>query len=503
MAQYSYVSTFVIEDDIVNLSVDGTQLLSNYMTNQTYICVAETTSAATQFIIDLSRFLLFEANITFTNSLSNWASSLTDLQVNGYQTTNLPLLDQNTNGYDHRLNVYDAYTKADVCVQYTSINDTSLRDDLYSRSQLNDLVLSSPQGSVDFTNAFVAVNGIVQRSYFFENELYVMNGFSNIKNSKQNRVVVYDTTELGGHTLIPINDANIDASNNNLFAGVTLSFPDQDFTGTTILLVLGGYLYVLDDTYQMINKNRLKINTSKIDFINQFLHNPNTLLVKNNINIVEDAVSSTLTPNVVDEITYYLTEIYPQASINPPTSVNLLAFTLPVFYTPPSVTTQDMLSYYLLNYPYQVPTGAQAMFGQYPLYVPPDSIVVTLPTSELNDSRYIYSVLTAVNSFLIVINNPAVYKRNYNLNRTYEPSQYIAISEDTPRGILKYNDMMALPYLTFAEADHRHHDFSIGYNKSTKDVYKSIINPEFIPSPRLDVKADLKHNVNLIELYSP
>jgi len=493
----SYIATYIVSGGEISVSTDGTQLLSSVIGQEAYLYIQD---GNVQYIIDLGAYMLHEKNLNYTAQLQAIATSLTDFQIAGYESSAIPLVDPNTGAFDNRLDVYDAYITGDVQVQWTLIDTPDIRDDLYSRDQLNDLVISS--ATKDFSNCFVSVNGVFHKTYFFNKELYVEGGFSNIKTAKQNKVAIYDTASLGGHIIVPITSDNIDASNTNPFAGVTLTFPNMDFTGMTVLLVLNGYLYALDDTYQLINTNRVKIDICKMDLLNQFLHDPNTSYVLNNTAVVAAETSSSVVPDVVDEITYYLESVWPGAYANPVTNVNLITFSLPD-ESIPSLTVGDEITNFLTNWPVAVPDGAQVMFGQYQMYTAPTTIVTTLPFSDFTDPRWIYALLRQKNTFLIAINNPAVYKRTYDLTRMQIPAQYSVYSQDTPRGILQYNGNWSLPYLMYTEDPGSFHDFSIDYSKKQRDVYKTMINPQFIPSPKLDVLADCNYPVRLLELYSP
>jgi hypothetical protein len=496
----SYIATYIVKGGEICLSTDGTQLLSSLIGEKAYLYISGTNASLT-YVIDLAKFMLFENNINYAVSLTAFASSLTDLQIAGFSSTDLPFIDQDTGGYDNRLNVYDAYITSDVTVDYTSIDSPDVRNDIYSRDILNDLAISS--NTRDFSNCLVAVNGVFHKTYFFNKEIFVQGGFANIKTSKQNKVAIYDTTGLGGHTILPITADNIDASNEALLSAVTLTFPNMDFTGTTVLLVLGGYLYALDDTYRLINTNRVKIDICKIDLIDQWLHDPNTSFVADNTQVVEQASDSTIVPDVADEITYYLETLYPAAIANVTSPVNFVSFTMPSEYNLPNITVQDQINYFLATWPVQLPNGANTMLENFVPYSVPNSVVTSISYSTFTDPRFVRGLLTQANSFLIVIKNGTIYKRTYELYRTQIPAQYIGFGEDTPRGILQYNKNRSIPYLTFAEADNKYHDYSLNYAKTNRDVYKTIIAPEFIPSPTLDPKADEIYPVRLLELYAP
>lgn len=494
----SYIATYIVSGKEINNTTDGTQTLSSVIGKKAYLYVSTSGSNA---VIDLAMYMLREKSLNYTTQLTAVASSLTDLQIASYESEDIPFVDQVSGGFDNRLAAYDAYITSDVNVSWCSIDSPDVRDDIYQKDQSNDLVISST--TKDFSNALVAVNGVFHKTYFFNKELYVQGGFSNIKTAKQNKVAIYDTTTLGGHLVVPITQANIDPSNNAPFSGVTLTFPNIDFTGMTVLLVLGGYLYALDDTYQLINTNRLRIDTCKIDLIDQFLHDPNTSYVKDNISVVVSDTSGP-PPSVENEIAYYLQSVYPNAIANVSTAVNFISFNLFSDYVSPILTPADEITNFLSSWPITAPNGASVMFAQYEKYMPPTSVINGISPSDFTDPRWVYALLTQPNSFLIAIKNSTVYKRTYELSRTQIPGQYVCYSAgDTPRGILQYDKNRSLPYLVSAESNNLNYNFSIDYEKINRDAYKTAISPATIPSPSVDVRDDINYPVRLLELYAP
>lgn len=495
----SYISTYIVNGNEISIDTDGTQALSVYIGEAAYMYISNNGS---YYVIDLAKYMLFESNIDYTVELETLASSLTDLQIAGYTNNIIPFIDQNTGGFTNRLNVYDAYITSDVTVSYTSIDTPDIINDIYQRDQLNDLVITTT--SRDFSNCLVSVNGVFQFTYYFNNALYVLDGFSNIKNSKKNKIAIYDTTDLGGHVIVPITMANIDSTNTDPFSGVTLTFPNTDFTGTTVLLVFAGYLYALDDRYRLININRMMIDICKIDLLDQFLHDPNTRFkVDTTIQVASDTTNGQ-NLDVVDEITYYLQSVYPSASANVVAQTDLLNFSFVTSSAANStISTAEMINSFLTNFPFSIPNNGTVMFGAYEDYEAPSTITTSLPMTDFTNPRWVYALLTQANSFLIVLKNSTIYKRVYYLNRTEIPSQYVEYSPDTPRGILQYDYNRSLPYLLYAESNHKNYNFSIDYSKICKDVFKTAINPTYVPAPPLDVKWDMQYPVRLLELYSP
>ena len=272
----TYIATYVISNGEISLTKDGTQTLNDLAGQKVYLRISKNNIIYT---IDLARYMLHQRNIDLSSTLTAIVGTLTDAQILAYTSTDIPTLDPDTGALTSRINAYDAATAPDLTVSWTSIGSPGIRNDVYRRASMNDLVLSSK--SRDLSNSLVAVNGVFHKTYLYNKELYVQDGYANIKNTRRDEISVYDTTSVGGHTILPIRIPNIDASNKTPHNGVTLTFcRDVDFTNKTLLLVIGGYLHALDGTYRIIAKNRIVVDICKLDLIDEFIHNPNTIYTK-------------------------------------------------------------------------------------------------------------------------------------------------------------------------------------------------------------------------------
>lgn len=543
----NYIATYLVANREITWNTDGTQTLNQIASQRAYMKVGSSTGS-TVTIIDLNQYITKQRNLVLTTTLATVAATLTDLQLAAYATTDIPNIDPLSDGIDNRINVYDALTEADICVSWTSIGNPSIRDDIYQRALMDDLVISSK--TRDLTNSLVSVNGVFHKTYLFNGELYVKNGFSNIRNTRKMKIAIYDTATVGGHTVLPITRANIDPSNTSPSNGVKLTFPGIDLTGKTVLMVLGGYLHALDDTYRIVNTHRIIVDTCKIDLINGFLHNPNTVYSKTQLHdiIFEDRLKTHRDAplTVRDKIMYYLWNNYPTAQEVTQKPGNFISFDPPFLPAPP-VPVAEQIEYYFQNlYPGsaslaatttevinfkfhdreprdQPPVTSQiyAMFDAYTnLTLPANTNVVlsdyewsekyeflnnaigTIPIEKFTNPKFIYDQLLSYHTFFIVVNNAMLYARKYNLVQT-APGQFVHFGEDTPRGTLLYNDQSAIPYVIYSNSRRDEHNYSLDFTHAYTDIYKTCLNPQAIPSPIYDVKVEkVSYNTHLLELYS-
>jgi hypothetical protein len=540
----TYVATYVVANREITLTTDGSQPLSIVAAQQTYLRVK--TTQGDDRTIDLSRYVLLEPRINLTQTLAATAAALTDLQLDGYAAIGLPGVDPVTGAFTSRINAYDALAAPDMTVSWTAIGSPGIRDDVYQRALMNDLVLSSTQR--DLSNTLVAVNGVFHKTYLFNHELYVLGGFFNIKNSRNVRVSAYDTGSVGGHTVLPVTIPNIDASNYTPLSGVTLTFPNVDFTNKTVLLVLDGYLHALDDTYRIINSNRIVIDTCKIDLIDGFLHNPNTIydrfgvadaafeeLLKTQttyppdvydkimwylwnqtptpqsdraapINLVAfDPAGSYPTGGAANELTYYSSNANPWAQAVTPTIAESSRF-MPRQGYPDAPAPADSIYAFLVNYPNVTASTNQVMLVDNEWstkYKTLTNVVGTIPTTRFQDPSFVYNLLLSPRTFFVVINNPNLYRKTYSLVRMQAPSQYEHRGQDTPRGTLLYNRRSSVPYLIYSGQTGYQHTFSINFDEPYLNAYKTSLNPGAVPSPLFDLKsAQVDNGASLLELFA-
>jgi hypothetical protein len=540
----TYIASYIVSDGEISLNTDGTRTLSSLAGERAFMRITRRNGQSV--VIDLAHYQLRQRNLDLTMTLAGVASGLTDLQIDAYAAACLPTLDPVTDRFAARIGFYDALAAEDVQVDWTSIGSPGIRNDIYQRGVMQDLVITSTRR--DLRHSLVAVNGVFHKTYFHEHQLYVKDGFANIKNARRTQIGIYDTTAVGGHDLLPIEIANIDASNRTPFSGVTLTFPHADFTGKTILMVLGGYLHALDDTYRIIGRNRVVIDTGKIDLINGFIHNPNTMYTRDALHdrVFEDRLEQhrDAPPTVRDKIMWYLWNGYPKAEAHRHVGADLLAFDPPERAA--AIPVADRIAYYLTNsYPWarantvtpanvmaftrqparprdkpSVSDAIYAFLEAYPALPPAApmmcvdyewttkykrlvSIIGALPGRKFAEPAFIYNTLLSEHTFFVLVDNPALFVRRYRLSPVQRPSQYIHRGADTPRGILFYNHQQTLPYTVYSDARRVKHNFSLDYEQTCADAYKTALNPIAIPSPQYDLKCErVEHAAVLLELYA-
>lgn len=138
-----------------------------------------------------------------------------------------------------------------------------------------DLILTHPDRDLSqFTEkALVTVNGFFHLCDRDDSGVRILEGNANIRRSKDNQVGIYSFETVGRIKCLPITTDCVSPLNGEtpLYNGAYLKIPDSvDLENKTVLLVMGGYLNVLDDSYFRVADRSWRINFSKLLFLDRF-----------------------------------------------------------------------------------------------------------------------------------------------------------------------------------------------------------------------------------------
>ena len=169
-------------------------------------------------------------------------------------------------------------------------------------------------------------------------------------------------------------------------------------------------------------------------------------------------------------------------------------------------STEDDIYAFLDAYPTLSTQNKNVMLVDYEWTMKYDryaSAIGAVPSAKLAKDSFVFNMLLSPHTFFVVVDNPMLYKRHYPLIRSIGPGQYTHTSEDSPRGLLQYNEMHTIPFVIYSNTQQRQHNFSTGYTKNNLDVYKTAINPPGVPSPLYDLKHDRPSiPAELLEIFS-
>lgn len=266
---YTITKVITVTNQRLHESIDLTRPLKSYIGQNAHLVVNENNFL---HMVSLDKILTFVQGLDFTKPVTTALAGLfSDQFITRFSSTGIPSMTQE-GFYTNRLRVFNPTAYKDYKVSFTSVNTPQIRDDASKKGYLDDLVIS---GDKDLTNCLVAVNGVFHRTAMFDKELFVLDGFRNMRLKGRQDITVIDTSELGGHSVIPLTPSNTSKPDYQGQAIVTL---DQSILNKTVFAVIDGYFYHLEcGVLEYASDKRLKLNTSKLLLTEQFRHNPRTV----------------------------------------------------------------------------------------------------------------------------------------------------------------------------------------------------------------------------------
>lgn len=377
---YVYQNTAFPEDAVP-------ALISDLFTNFTGVYVKITKPDNTTVYLDLRKVFTFEkmANAYLTSSvvtfLNAWyVPSTNQLGLETmYGVTDVG--DLSTVKTLPFIRAINPIADEKLTVTPISINNPDINPSKYREEIMSDVALS---GDRDLSNMLCFVNGAFHNTIYWNKAQYIIDGMYNFRQNQKFDMICYDTTPVGGHTVVPITrDMCVwDADGR----GIILTLPKGvSFTGKSVLTAMDGYLFHPDEILEVMSPTQAIIHTARIPFIEQWRHNPLTKRQKDIVGLnwvwAEPAAPSMQAPPVV-------TGSY--RSLNQQPDLELFVNTRAVSYD--KLTTPD----------------------------------------------FQFNRVTSPHSALILINKPSLTHSVINPYRTQVPNQFGLTKQDLPCGISRY-----------------------------------------------------------------
>jgi hypothetical protein len=154
-----------------------------------------------------------------------------------------------------------------------------------------------------YQNCLVSINGFIHMTDTDkETGVWVVNGMKSCIHSKKNKIGILDFQDIGTLTIIPITADMIYKQNtkqslsNHAYINV-----GQDLTNTTVMVVIGGYLHLLDTkTFKLVGTQSLMIDFNNYPLLERYYESKDYIDLSNlNLSVMStntDAIS-------VEEIT--------------------------------------------------------------------------------------------------------------------------------------------------------------------------------------------------------
>lgn len=122
------------------------------------------------------------------------------------------------------------------------------------------------------SSCLVNVNGFYHLIDSDINGVYVVDGMKSCLKSKQNQIGIYSFRELGNLTYVPIKQNMLyKQTPNQVYKNEVHLNLGVDITNKTVMLVLGGYLHVLDDkTFTAVGTNSIRVDTANLPLLERY-----------------------------------------------------------------------------------------------------------------------------------------------------------------------------------------------------------------------------------------
>ena len=120
-------------------------------------------------------------------------------------------------------------------------------------------------------NCIITVNGLVQQTSASEHGLYIVDGTYGQDNANEATIGMTSFEKLGGIEIVNVDESNIykpnDENRLHRYTYVNLGVPTED---RTVLMVMGGYLHVLDGSYMSIGDGLVRIDFNNYPLLQRY-----------------------------------------------------------------------------------------------------------------------------------------------------------------------------------------------------------------------------------------
>lgn len=148
-------------------------------------------------------------------------------------------------------------------------------DSVGSNANKSDLYVAKKgvSGKVLGTYGLYSVNGYFHIADYDDNAVYIHDGNTTVRKCNQNEVGVLSWRNIGRIRQYPITDTMISGVGSSIPLKdglyVTLT-KEQMASGKVFLFVFGGFLHVLDETYDRVGERTFRIHTSRLNIVERY-----------------------------------------------------------------------------------------------------------------------------------------------------------------------------------------------------------------------------------------
>lgn len=382
---------------------------------------------------------------TYADVITNY---LTNNTANDVVAAFIPTPDPSTGRYTNRLETIDVRATEGWTVGFINMDFPLIDATLDRIGTIDDLTVTPPSG-VNPNDVLIAVDGILHQTTVVDGVIWVLDGFSTIKQTALPAVTAIITTAIGGHTVTPITADMVKLTTTDSGRRCMITSPAINTLGRATLISVDGYLQIMNETYRVRDANTVQLFVNRLDYINNFVYSPIQRFRR-------DAMSLTSAENPWNNGTSTVT--VDQGSYN-----------------------RDRKDDYLYA------------FAKNPTY--------SLET--LQSDAFLIDRLTSAHSFVITLNNANLFRRDYVLINRGEQTMFENFGTDTPRGSLLYGNGYLLPYTVQSNPTIDQHLIFIDNVPHYGELYKTGMGDSMVPAPWTDIVSVPKTSTaQLIELFT-
>lgn len=207
---------------------------------------------------DASKFLIA---VTDTTTVDQWLISLDSTTL---PTTNyIPMVNTKSAIYN---DIYNAGYKVELSHR-TAHHDAELPD-----ADKTDIRLTRPDTDYGlfYQSCLVTVNGLIHRTDYNEYGVYVLDAATAVRKCNEHHLGAISFHDIGKLELIQVNTNNLRGRDGvSLYECAYIDLP-VDLGNRIPVLVLGGYLQVLDNSYSMVSDRTIKVSVKATPYIDRF-----------------------------------------------------------------------------------------------------------------------------------------------------------------------------------------------------------------------------------------
>lgn len=260
---YAYVSATVLQNaieaqyEVIDISTTPINLIFS-LYSEIYLTLSNPYITGNVFVDFLSQ----ESGLAgYTGTIPQWLAAI------GNKTLpTIPELPSNTIAYARYSDATKSGYKMDVCKIGFQLPVN------YPIDMLPDLKMSRPKFNTNlsliYSNCLVTVNGFLHQASTDGTYAYIVQGANTMRKSNLNHVGILSFLDIGAVTTIPVDTTAIYSDKTDptqKLKNKIYMYLNQDLTGKTVLLSLGGYLVFPDpNIFYQVGNNTFALHTEAL-----------------------------------------------------------------------------------------------------------------------------------------------------------------------------------------------------------------------------------------------